>query len=88
MQVTTILVNKAPRVVIRPIDRKDLLRFLRNGNAFLTANATHPVEITYRDSTDSEVSLWETARELHRVWGGDDDQFFGLPLGEHFANHS
>lgn len=88
MRITTILVDNAPRIVVRPIDRKDLQRFLRNGNDFLSASATHPVEITYRDATGEEVSLWQFARELHLVWGGDEDQFFGIPIGVPLTSHS
>ena len=31
---TTILIDDAPRCVVRPTDSKDLNRFIRNGKAF------------------------------------------------------
>jgi len=34
---TTILVDEAPRCVVRPNDVKDLNRFIRNGKTFLLA---------------------------------------------------
>lgn len=80
MPITTILVADKPAIVIRPNDRKDLLRFLRNGHAYLTKNGSRDGTITYRDANEHEANLWHAGRELHLVWGGDEDQFFGIPL--------
>lgn len=80
MPITTILVGDIPTIVVRHNDRKDLLRFLRNGHGFLMKNSTDAATITYRDANQEEATLWHSARELHRIWGGDEDQFFGIPL--------
>ena len=80
MPITTILVADVPTVIVRANDRKDLLRFLRNGHAYLMKNRTDAATITYRDANEQEAHLWHTARELHLVWGGDEDQFFGIPF--------
>ena len=80
MPITTILVGNIPTVVVRPVDRKDLLRFLRNGNVYLIGDLPESAEVTHRDATREESLLWHSARELHRIWGGDEDQFFGIPL--------
>jgi len=76
---TTILIDESPRCVVRPMDTKDLNRFLRNGKAFLLAE--RPVgKISYRAATDLEQSRWREAFALHKAWGGEDEGFFGVPL--------
>lgn len=76
---TTILIDERPRCVVRPIDTKDLSRFLRNGKAFLVGeNAVG--KITHRAATEDERSRWREAYALHKAWGGDDEAFFGVPL--------
>jgi hypothetical protein len=79
MRITTILVNDIPKVVVRPLDRKDLARFLRNGHAYLSADAAEAV-LTHRDADEHESARWRSALQLHLAWGGSDDTFFGVPL--------
>lgn len=76
---TTILVDHTPRCVVRPIDMKDLNRFLRNGRAFLLADRPDG-KITHRTANEVEQIKWREASALHRAWGGDEDGFFGIPL--------
>lgn len=79
MKITTILVDDKPKAVVKPVDTKDLRRFLKNGNAYLTAGKAEAT-ITHREADNSESDLWNSAFRLHRAWGGDDDGFFGIPL--------
>jgi hypothetical protein len=79
MRVTTILVNDIPKVVVRPLDRKDLGRFLRNGLAYLSAGDADAV-ITHRDADEEEAARWQSGFQLHTAWGGSEDTFFGIPL--------
>lgn len=81
---TTILINERPRCVVRPTDNKDLNRFLRNGKGFLLAQAPEG-KITHRPANELEVSYWREALALHKAWGGDDENFFGVPLPEEAA---
>ena len=53
MLATTILINEAPRCVVRPTDNKDLVRFIRNGKSFLLAG-TPDGKITHRNATETE----------------------------------
>ncbi|MBG0792203.1 hypothetical protein IYY11_01755 [Methylocystis sp. H62] len=76
---TTILIDEDPRCVVRPIDTKDLNRFLRNGKAFLLAEKPAG-KVTHRAATDAEQIRWREAFALHKAWGGDDEAFFGIPL--------
>lgn len=76
---TTILVNEAPRCVVRPNDSKDLNRFIRNGKNYLLAENPEG-RITHRNATDAELEKWRNALALHKAWGGDDENFFGIPL--------
>ena len=80
MRVTTILVNDVPRVVVRPVDRKALARFLRNGHGYLTEGFPDDAIVTHRDAQHDENARWQSAFRLHQVWGGSDDTFFGIPL--------
>lgn len=76
---TTILVNEAPRCVVRPNDTKALNRFLRNAKDYLLADMPDG-KITHRTASDEEVSRWRSALALHQAWGGSDEDFFGVPL--------
>ncbi len=76
---TTIVINDAPRCVVRPTDTKDLVRFIRNGKAYLLADNPDG-RITHRNADDSEAARWRDALALHRAWGGSEDEFFGTPL--------
>ncbi len=76
---TTILVDEAPRCVVRPTDTRDLNRFIRNGRPFLLA-ASPDGTITHRGASDDELSKWRNALALHKAWGGEDETFFGVPL--------
>ncbi len=79
MRITTILVNDVPRVAVRPNDRKDLGRFLRNGHQYLMAGAADAA-ITHRDADEQEAARWRLALQLHTAWGGSEETFFGVPL--------
>lgn len=76
---TTILVDDAPRCVVRPTDTKDLHRFIRNGKAYLLTQ-TPDGTVTHRHADDSELRKWRDALALHTAWGGADEDFFGTPL--------
>lgn len=76
---TTILIDENPRCVVRPIDTKDLNRFLRNGKAFLLAEKPAG-KVTHRAATEAEQTRWREAFALHKAWGGEDEAFFGIPL--------
>ncbi|MGY3450899.1 hypothetical protein [Bradyrhizobium sp. USDA 4353] len=79
MQPTTILINERPRCVVRPNDTKDLNRFIRNGRTYLLAE-TADGKITHRNASETELAQWQNALALHRAWGGDEENFFGVPL--------
>lgn len=79
MLATTILVDEVPICVVRPTDRKDLERFIRNGKKFLLAD-NGDGKISHREADAGESSKWQRAFALHRAWGGDDESFFGVPL--------
>lgn len=79
MLATTILVDEAPVCVVRPIDKKDLDRFIRNGKRFLLADKDGG-KISHRSATESETGKWQKAFALHSLWSGTDDGFFGIPL--------
>lgn len=76
---TTILIDDAPRCVVRPTDAKDLNRFIRNGKSFLLAEKPDG-KITHRLANESELGHWQDGFALHKAWGGSDEDFFGLPL--------
>lgn len=83
---TTILIDENPRCVVRPIDTKDLHRFLHNGKAFLLAEKPAG-KVTHRAATEVEQTRWREAFALHKAWGGEDEAFFGVPLqGDTSAN--
>lgn len=76
---TTILIDEAPRCVVRPTDTKALQRFIRNGKPYLLAENPEG-KITHRVATDDESAKWKNAFALHKAWGGEDEAFFGVPL--------
>ena len=76
---TTILIDEAPRCVVRPTDTKALNRFIRNGKDYLLAEKPHG-KITHRGANEAEATRWRNALALHKAWGGDDEEFFGTPL--------
>jgi hypothetical protein len=76
---TTILVDEAPRCVVRPNDVKDLNRFIRNGKSFLLAENSAG-KITHRGADETEMAKWHNGLALHKAWGGADEDFFGIPL--------
>ena len=76
---TTILIDEAPRCVVRPVDTKDLARFLRNGKTYLLAD--NPTgAISHRVADAGEMARWQAGLALHTAWGGSEEDFFGLPL--------
>jgi hypothetical protein len=75
----TILVDEAPKCVVRPNDMKGLQRFLRNGRAYLLADMPEAA-VTYREADETEKLKWRNALDLHRAWGGDEEDFFGVPI--------
>lgn len=79
MLTTTILVDEIPRCVVRPVDTKDLNRFIRNGKTYLLAEKPDG-RITHRNADETEAEKWRSAFALHRAWGGEDEGFFGVPL--------
>ncbi|MEP9366596.1 hypothetical protein [Xanthobacter sp. VNH20] len=79
MMPTTILIDEAPRCVVRPVDTKDLQRFLRNGKVYLLAERPDG-KITHRSADEAELARWHNALALHKAWGGADEEFFGVPL--------
>jgi len=76
---TTILVDDAPRCVVRPVDMKDLIRFLRNGRPYLLAERPEG-RLSHREAAAAEAAKWHSAFALHRAWGGEEEGFFGTPL--------
>ena len=75
----TILIDDAPRCVVRPNDTKDLNRFIRNGKTYLLAEKPDG-KISHRNADDAESARWQNALALHRALGGNDEDFFGVPL--------
>jgi hypothetical protein len=76
---TTILIDEAPRCVVRPTDSKALNRFIRNGRSYLLRDNPDG-KITYRNASEEESAKWHNAFALHKAWGGDEEAFFGIPL--------
>ncbi|MFG1424639.1 hypothetical protein [Roseixanthobacter glucoisosaccharinicivorans] len=79
MMPTTILIDEAPRCVVRPVDTKDLQRFLRNAKSYLLAERPDG-KISHRSADEAELARWRNALALHKAWGGADEEFFGVPL--------
>ncbi len=65
--------------MVRPNDNKDLNRFLRNGKTFLLAEKPDG-KISHRNADEIESARWKNALALHRAWGGNEEDFFGVPL--------
>jgi hypothetical protein len=76
---TTILIDEAPRCVVRPNDTKALKRFLRNAKDYLLADRPEG-KITHRDATADESQKYRDGLALHKACGGEDENFFGTPL--------
>jgi hypothetical protein len=76
---TTILIDEAPRCVVRPNDMKDLKRFLRNAKGFLLAQRPDG-KITHRNANEEESQKYKDALALHKACGGEDENFYGTPL--------
>ncbi|MCC6296478.1 MAG: hypothetical protein IT469_07225 [Pseudomonadales bacterium] len=76
---TTILVDGAPRCVVRPTDAKALGRFIRNGKAFLLGKNPGGA-ISHRPAETEELAKWRDALALHQIWGGTEEDYFGIPL--------
>jgi hypothetical protein len=76
---TTILIDEAPRCVVRPNDMKDLKRFLRNAKGFLLAERPDG-KVTHRNANEDESQKYRNALALHKACGGEDESFFGTPL--------
>jgi hypothetical protein len=76
---TTILIDEVPRCVVRPVDMKDLGRFLRNGRTYLLGAAPEAT-LTHRMANAAEAEKWHDAAALHATWGGEAESFFGVPL--------
>jgi hypothetical protein len=76
---TMILVDGAPRCVIRPNDKKDLDRFVRNAKKYLLAG-NEEAKVTHRPADDAESAKWKEGLDLHKAWGGADDTYIGLPI--------
>lgn len=76
---TIILVDGAPRCVIRPNDKKDLDRFIRNAKKYLQAG-NEEAKVTHRPADEAESAQWRDGFDLHKAWGGADDTYIGLPF--------
>ncbi len=76
---TTVLVDEAPRCVVRPNDAKALNRFIRNGQPFLLAGRLDGA-ISHRPADAAETAKWRDALALHEACGGAEDEYFGVPL--------
>ncbi|WP_454915280.1 hypothetical protein [Xanthobacter sediminis] len=76
---TTILIDEAPRCVVRPNDTKALNRFIKNARSYLLAGKPEG-QISHRGASEAEAAKWQEAFALHKAWGGEDEDFFGVPL--------
>jgi len=74
-----VMVDGVPNCVIRPTDKKDLDRFVRNAKKWLQAG-NEDAKCTYRNADDAETAMWKHAFGLHKAWGGADETFFGIPI--------
>lgn len=79
MQVIVLEIGGTPRYVVRPVDHKALSRFLNKARTWLLQDSPDAA-ITHRPADPSETARWQHARDLHHIWGGDDEEFFGIPL--------
>jgi hypothetical protein len=62
----TILIDEAPRCVVRPTDTKDLNRFIRNGKTYLLAENPNG-KITHRNADQGEAMRWRNASRCTRL---------------------
>lgn len=76
---TTILVDGAPRCVVRPTDAKALSRFMRNGKDYLLGKNLNGA-ISHRLADAEETAKWHEALAFHQAWGGAEEDYFGIPL--------
>lgn len=76
---TTILIDEVPRCVVRPVDTKDLNRFLRNAKSYLLADSPAGT-VSHRMADAQEMARWQAGLTLHTAWGGSEEDYFGLPL--------
>ena len=79
MQVTVLEIDGIGRYVVRPVDQKALTRFLSRARTWLLRDSPDGT-ISHRPAVADEIARWQTAHDLHSVWGGDEDEFFGIPL--------
>jgi hypothetical protein len=75
----TVTVDGKPKCVVRANDMKHLQRFLRNAKSWLLADAPEGA-LAHREADAVERAIWENARGLHCIAGGEDEEFFGTPL--------
>ena len=64
---TTILIDEAPRCVVRPTDTKDLNRFIRNGKGFLLAACSPLTRSSYHAGQDFKALRAARLAELGRA---------------------
>ncbi|ACB94769.1 hypothetical protein [Beijerinckia indica] len=76
---TIIMVDEVPRCVVRPTDKKDLDRFIRNAKKYLLAD-NEEGKVTHRPANDTESAQWFEGAALNKAWGGADENYFGLPI--------
>ncbi|HYP57446.1 MAG TPA: hypothetical protein VEQ35_04085 [Beijerinckia sp.] len=76
---TIIMVDGVPRCVIRPTDKKDLDRFIRNAKKYLLAD-NEEGKVTHRPADDDESAKWREGAALHKAWGGAEENYIGLPI--------
>jgi hypothetical protein len=79
MQVTVIEIGGQARYVVRPVDNKALNRFLTKARTWLLKDQPDAA-LSHRTADQSESDRWKAAFDLHCIWGGDEDEFFGIPL--------
>lgn len=79
MMPMTVLVDEAPRCVVRPTDMKALNRFVRNAKTYLLRELPDG-KITFRAADDQETVKWWDAFNLHNAAGCAEEEFFGVPL--------
>ncbi len=76
-----VLVDGVPKCVIRPTDKKDLDRFVRNGKKWLQAG-NEEAKCTYRAARRCrDRHMEETPSRCIRPGAAADETFFGIPMG-------
>ncbi|WP_034991074.1 hypothetical protein [Beijerinckia mobilis] len=76
---TIIMVDNVPRCVVRPTDKKDLDRFIRNAKKYLIGE-NEDAKVTHRPADEAESAQWYEGAALNKAWGGQEDNYFGLPI--------